>query len=243
MLNLLSNAVKYTPEKGRIDIRAEKDGHLARISVTDTGIGIKKEDQKKVFDEFVQLDRARDENLGGTGIGLALTRRLVEMHGGDIGVDSEPGKGSTFWFVLPLKQFPKGEVAAPVAQPAGSSRVPESRILVVEDNEVNISMILDALSIGGHQVIVARNGQEAIDLAVSEKPELIFMDMRMPVMDGLEATQRLRALPEFANTPIIALTATVGEDSKQKTLDAGCTDYLSKPVQISELLEILDRYL
>jgi len=243
LLNLLSNAVKYTPEKGRIDIRAEKEDPLVRISVADTGIGIKKEDQEKIFDEFSQVDRVQDENLGGTGIGLALTRRLVEMHGGEIGVDSEPGKGSTFWFALPLKPLPKKEAKEPEAQPEKSRRVAERRILVVEDNEVNISMILDALSIGDHQVTVARNGQEAIDFAISQKPELIFMDIRLPVMDGLEATQKLRAIPEFATIPIIALTATVGEDSKQMTLDAGCTDYLSKPVQISEFLDMLDRYL
>ena len=247
MLNLLSNAVKYTPEKGRVDIRAEPgEGHV-RISVTDTGIGIEKEDQDKVFDEFLQVDRVRDENLGGTGIGLALTRRLVELHGGEIGVDSTPGKGSTFWFTLPLKSISEKEAEPEEKeanhQPADSPHLAQHRILVVEDNEVNISMMQDVLSIGNHQVSVARNGQQAIDLAVSQKPELIFMDIRMPVMDGLEATRKLRALPEFATIPIIALTATVGEEAQRGILDAGCTDYLSKPVQISELLEVLDRHL
>ncbi len=117
------------------------------------------------------------------------------------------------------------------------------RILVAEDNEVNLALILDMLSIQGHEVTVARNGQEAIDLAQSHRPELILMDIKMPVMDGLEATRRLRAIPEFAQTPIIALTASTGSEAEDLQVTAGCTEHLAKPIQTKELFEVLDRYL
>ena len=117
------------------------------------------------------------------------------------------------------------------------------RILVVEDNEVNLALILAMLSNQGHEVTVARNGQEAIDLAQSHRPELILMDIKMPVMDGLEATRRLRAIPEFAQTPIIALTASTGSEAEDLQVTAGCTEHLAKPIQTKELFEVLDRYL
>ncbi|MBT3367350.1 MAG: response regulator [Nitrospina sp.] len=118
-----------------------------------------------------------------------------------------------------------------------------NKILVAEDNDVNLSMLLDMLSIMKHKVVVARNGQEAIDLAKTEKPELIIMDISMPVMDGLEATRRLRELKEFSNIPILALTASAGNDGREKCLAAGCTEHLPKPIQTKELFEALGRNL
>ncbi len=244
MLNLLSNAAKYTPEGGKIEIRILKKEDMAKIMVSDTGIGIDAEDQQKVFSEFHQTDRVRDENLGGTGIGLALTRRLVEVHGGDIGVESKAGKGSTFWFTLPLKPIDNEEPISSEEITHFQTHAPTGkRILVVEDNDVNLAMILDMLSICKHDVVVARNGQEAVDLAVANKPDLIFMDIRMPVMDGLEATQKLREKPEFADLPILGLTASAGVDGKKKCLSAGCTEHLSKPIQSKELFAAIARYL
>jgi two-component system, NarL family, sensor histidine kinase EvgS len=243
MLNLLSNAVKYTPEKGKIEVRATKHDNYIRITVSDTGMGISKEDQTKIFSEFEQVNRVRDEALGGTGIGLALTRRLVELHGGEIGVDSD-SNGSTFWVTLPLKMLRPEEKDNPkqstqLTPLASNSR----RILVVEDNEVNLSMLLDMLHIHNHQVLVARNGQEAIDLAVANDPELILMDIRMPVMDGLEATRRLRKMNKFSKVPIIALTASVGDESREKCLEAGCSEHLAKPIESKELFETMGQYL
>jgi CheY-like chemotaxis protein len=246
MLNLLSNAVKYTPEHGRVDIRAtrERNGWL-RVTVTDTGVGIANDQLEKVFSEFHQADRARDEQLGGTGIGLALTRRLVELHGGSIGVDSELGKGSTFWFVLPQ---PDNAVVTPVEPEtvetvSARSALADFRILVAEDNEVNLSMILDMLHARGYQAVVARNGQEAVNLAQQHEPDLILMDIRMPVMDGLEATARIRSIPGLSETPIVALTASAGLDSEERCLAAGCTAHLAKPIQTRELFAVLRRYL
>ncbi len=244
MLNLLSNAYKYTPQNGRIEVRILNKGDVAKFLVSDTGIGIPQEHQENIFSEFHQADRERDENLGGTGIGLALTRRLVEFHGGQIGVESEEDKGSTFWFTLPVNaQSPQQTPSVEEAPKLNDSAVSGKRILVVEDNEVNLAMILDMLSICDFKVIVARNGQEALDLTTANKPDLILMDIRMPVMDGLEATRRLRAQPEFETLPILALTASAGQEGKEKCFEAGCTAHLSKPIQSKELFEALSKHL
>ena len=244
ILNLLSNAVKFTPEDGHIKIMVQRtEGHV-RISVEDTGIGIDPDQQEIIFSEFRQADHVRDEALGGVGLGLALTRRLVELHGGEIGVESEMGKGSTFWFTLPLK-LEDGEKAgtkAKAVEMAAANPIGR-RILVAEDNVDNLDMVLDMLSIHRHKVAVAKDGQEAIDLAQSFKPDLILMDIRMPVMDGLEATRRLKAMPEFADTPIVALTASAGPDSKELCLAAGCTAHLAKPIKSDRLFAALQEYL
>ncbi|MBN1296434.1 response regulator [bacterium] len=242
LLNLLSNAWKYTPEGGSITLSIQRiNPSTIQCSVTDTGIGMDPKEADKVFSEFYQADRIRDNQMGGTGIGLALTRRLVELHGGEIGVRSQPGIGSTFWFNLPLKRIADHEFT--VTKSPGVTPIVNRRILVVEDNEINISMIVDMLSLKGHEVLVARNGKEGIDLAVKTRPDLIFMDMRMPIMDGIEATQLLRKIPEFADTPIIALTASAGIKEETRQLEAGCTAHLSKPIQSSELFSVINAYL
>jgi len=243
MLNLLSNAVKYTPVGGKIEIRFIRHEGQVKFMISDSGIGIEPKEQGKIFSEFHQADRVRDENLGGTGIGLALTRRLVEMHGGEIGVTSALGKGSTFWFSLPLKPLESNSPKIPeTAITLPDTDHPAKHILVAEDNDVNLAMILDMLSICDHKVMIARNGQEAIDLAVASKPDLIFMDLKMPVVDGLEATRRLRKKEGFGDLPIIGLTASAGEDARKKCLDAGCTEHLSKPIQSKELFETISSY-
>ncbi|MDM8554005.1 response regulator, partial [Desulfococcaceae bacterium HSG7] len=246
MLNLLSNAVKYTPEGGRVEIRAARDNDSKiRIEVSDSGVGIYDNDIEHIFDKFYQSDYAYDKQLGGVGIGLALTRCLVEIHGGSIGVESEHGKGSTFGFTLPLKEVQEQQEGT--QQDEGSGTVAKEqhghRILVAEDNETNLMLLLDMLSIQKHTVLVAKNGREAIELAQKHKPELFLMDMRMPVMDGLESTRRLRAMPEFAKVPIIALTASIGTDAEERQMIAGCTEHLPKPIQTKKLFEVLGKYL
>lgn len=246
MLNLLSNAYKYTPRNGKIIVRIVKEEKSAKIMVTDTGIGIDKADQDNIFKEFHQTNQARDEGLGGTGIGLSLTRRLVQIHGGEIGVKSDLGKGSTFWFTLPFKTLKKK--AQKIAEEEAKVETEVTgltgrRILVAEDSDVNLAVILDMLSVCGHIVIVARNGKEAIEMALANQPDLILMDIRMPVMDGLEATRRLRTLPQFKKLPIIALTASVGEVTRDKCMEVGCTEHLSKPIQSHILFRTLRHYL
>jgi CheY-like chemotaxis protein len=207
-------------------------------------MGIEPEDLKHVFSEFHQARKVREEHYGGTGIGLALTRRLVELHGGEIGVESEVKRGSRFWFTLPLRTIPRERAAVPAERlPAPVGPVQPRRILVAEDNEVNLALILDILSIHGHETLVAHNGQEAIDLAVAHRPHLILMDVRMPVLDGIEATRRLRAMPDFGAVPIIALTASTGSHAEERQLAAGMTAHLAKPIQAAELFSVLERFL
>ncbi len=245
MLNLLSNAVKYTSESGHVEIHAGnyKDEKI-KIEVSDTGIGIPGDDIDKVFSEFYQVDRKRDEQLGGTGIGLALTQRLVKMHRGEIGVKSESGKGSTFWFTLPASRNNDSSICTKNTETElPSVDIIGRRILLVEDNQVNLKMMLKTLSIKGPEIEVARNGKQAIDLAESFNPELILMDIRMPVMDGIEATRKLRSIQRFSKIPIIALSASTGIDAEHKHVAAGCTEHIPKPIQSNVLFKMLDKYL
>ncbi|MCP4699380.1 MAG: PAS domain S-box protein [Gammaproteobacteria bacterium] len=244
MLNLLSNAAKYTPEGGQVKVRVMKEGGMhVRTEIADTGIGIEPAELDNIFSEFYQADQVRDEKLGGTGIGLSLTRRLVELHNGEIGVESELGAGSTFWFTLPIKKLSSAESAQKPKKPEPKDFVRARRILVAEDNEVNLAMILDMLSIHNHKIIVARNGKEVLDLAELHNPELFLMDIRMPIMTGLEATLRLRSMPKFAKTPIIALTASTGSEAEERQITAGCTEHLAKPIRSRELFAVLQRHL
>ena len=244
LLNLLSNAVKYTNKGGKIVVRAIKEDSMFRVEVEDNGIGIDHNQLEKIFVEFHQADHVRDEQLGGTGIGLALTRRLVELHGGQIGVESEPGKGSKFWFTLPLlktaakkPQLLEGREELTAVETTGR------RILVVEDNEINLQVILAMLSIHKYEVAIAKNGREALELAQSFKPELVLMDMQMPVMNGFEATRQLRAISGFREIPIIALTASTGVEAIKQQKAAGCTAHLAKPFDLKTLRYILKTHM
>ena len=244
LLNLLSNAIKYTHKGGKIFIRTIEESSMFRVEVEDTGIGIESDQLEKIFIEFHQADHVRDEQLGGTGIGLSLTHKLVELHGGKIGVESKPGKGSKFWFTLPgnklaVKKDKKTDEKIMVE----SGSTSRHRILVAEDNEASLSLILDILSIHGHEVAIAKNGREAVELAQSFKPDLILMDIQMPVMDGLEACKRLRAIPEFATIPVVALTANAGDGPKKRHLAAGYTEHISKPVQSKAIFAVIHQSL
>jgi CheY-like chemotaxis protein len=243
MLNLLSNAFKYTPSGGQVTVQAIKEENNFKVTVSDSGIGIEVQELDKIFLEFYQAKGPHQEvQLSGTGIGLALTRRLVELHGGEIRATSTLGQGSTFWFTIPLKNSSLHEL---IEQPQLIETVEKQkngrRILIAEDNSTNLMMILEMLNVHGHQVIVARNRKEAIDLTELYKPELILMDMQMPIMDGLEATRRLRE--QLIEIPIIALTATTGADAIKQQLMAGCVEHLAKPIQSKELFNLLQRYL
>jgi CheY-like chemotaxis protein len=217
---------------------------FTKVIVSDNGIGISKADQEIIFDEFAQANRSRDEALGGTGIGLALSRRLVELHGGEIGVESKEDQGSKFWFTLPHKKVAENIKVPEISKEENISQNPTGRsILVVEDNQTNLEMIKYLLGIHNHKISVARNGKEAVSQAELIEPELILMDIRMPVMNGLVATKKIREISKFSNLPIIALTASAGEDSREECLGVGCTDHISKPIQLSELSYMLKRYL
>jgi signal transduction histidine kinase/DNA-binding response OmpR family regulator len=239
MLNLLGNAVKFT-EHGRVRIGAVRQGERVRITVTDEGIGISPDRQAQIFEEFVQAEDTTSRDHGGSGLGLAISRRLAHRLGGDLTLWSVPGEGTTLYLDLPVKEVaaPESAQAAPQAPRTGYGR--RAHILLAEDFELNrevVGMMLDRL---GHTHHAAFDGQDAMakidqSLFTGEYYDLILMDARMPRIDGLEATRRLRACGRYARTPIVGLTANVFVEDVAACLDAGMDTVLHKPVRIEEL--------
>ena len=255
LLNLLNNAVKFTPEDGRITLEvnyqapalAESNfsptltpGRL-QITVTDTGIGIAPHHLNQLFQPFVQIDSALNRQHTGTGLGLTLVQRIVELHGGQVSVTSQVGAGSCFTVELPctpstaLQDRPNrlhrmcldANLSLPPMQPL---------ILLAEDNEATVKTVSRYLSAKGYRVVVATSGEEAVALAQSKHPDLILMDIQMPGIDGLEATQRLRGDPDLAEVPIIAVTALAMAGDRERCLAAGVNAYFSKPIKFQKLV-------
>ena len=382
LINLLSNAVKFTPDGGEVwlTVEADTEDEVLHFNVIDTGIGIAPENINKLFQPFIQLDSSLSRRYAGTGLGLALVRRIVEFHGGSVSLESEPGKGSQFTITLPWKKSPQMEQNClekeqPLAQllnihqalivedsetaakqvarylgelgttahihPCGEGTVqaalrfkpdviildlllpnvsgwevlqelkanpatqdipvlvvsvvdershalalgaseyllkpfnrqglqsalskifnvpqhdnhqsvlvvmpPEKQepplILLAEDNEANITTVVDYLQLHNFRVSLARNGLEAVQMTKQHKPDLILMDIQMPEMDGLEATRRIRAEPDFSTLPIIALTALAMPGDRERCLSAGATDYLTKPVGLKKLTHLISQYI
>ena len=257
LLNLLGNAIKFT-EQGEVLLAVtgveEADGsRCLRFSVRDTGIGIPAERIGRIFEAFTQADGSTTRKYGGTGLGLTITRRLVELLGGGIQVDSQPGKGSCFHFTLPLlTQMPAASAAAVEPQaPAIVRDKPDQQvnvgleILLVEDNPVNQKLALMLLERRGYRVTLANHGRQALDLLANHSFAAILMDMQMPVMDGIEAAQEIRLLEKREHrrpTSIIAMTANAMQGDRERCLEAGMDDYITKPVKADELFERLLRW-
>jgi PAS domain S-box-containing protein len=243
LLNLLSNAVKFTTEGGIIvAVGLEGDGQkpLLRFSVTDTGCGIPAERQHLLFQNFSQVDRSITRRYGGTGLGLAICKRLVEAMGGAVGVESAVGRGSSFWFTIPLieTEAPMPMLAAKTAMPSVSAR-----ILVADDLLMNQLVVEGLLSVAGHEVTVVDNGAAAVEAASAGDYDLVLMDMEMPVMDGIAATQAIRRLEApRSRTPIIALTANAMPGEIARCRAAGMNDHLTKPVDSDALMAAVDRW-
>lgn len=245
MLNLLGNAIKFT-ETGHVDlvVRGEHDAREStpniRFEIRDTGVGISREGLDKLFGSFVQADSSITRRFGGTGLGLAICKRLVEAMGGEIGVQSEVGKGSVFWFRLPLVA---GHEPLAIQKDADETPLPPLRILVAEDNPVNRKVAAGILMEQKHQVAFAVNGKQAVEAAAQAEPpfDLILMDVHMPELDGISAARAIRRLPEpHRDTKIIAVTASLSTDGVQRCLAAGMNDYVGKPI-IPEALDLAIR--
>ena len=261
LINLLSNAIKFTWEGGSVTVEVEMDAEeqIVRFSVSDTGIGIAPENMGKLFQPFVQIDSSLSRLYEGTGLGLALVRRIVELHEGGVSFESEVGKGSRFTVAVPgmrqkkvqSTERPLSVTDCQLATVSSDAQIAESGegapdsplILLAEDNEANIETISNYLLAAGYRLVLAKNGREAIYMTQQHKPSLILMDIQMPEMDGLSATAQIRSHSDTATIPIIALTALAMPGDREKCLAAGADAYMIKPVSFKQLVKMIKELL
>ncbi len=244
LLNLLSNAVKFT-ESGTVSLycSCRSDEEKCIFTVKDTGIGIAADLREQIFIPFEQLDGSAKRRFSGTGLGLSITRKLVYLMGGSISLESEPGKGSVFTVVLPLKAAgaPEPGNEEPVIAADGDVRKNRKRILVAEDNTMNQMLMRLLLERIGHECTIAENGKVALERLRDGQYDLLLLDMQMPVMDGMETLEAIRKDPVLSGLPVIALTASAMKGDAERFIEAGCDDYLSKPIDRLLLEEKLAR--
>jgi PAS domain S-box-containing protein len=248
LINLLSNAVKFTPDNGQVTLQVQPQYEEKQLifQVIDTGIGISPEDQGKLFQAFVQIDSKLSRRYEGTGLGLVLVKQIVELHGGNVAVTSQVGAGSCFTLYLPWQPnvantiiaTPSADISTPMIMPEHTQHKP--LILLAEDNATNVETIVEYLEMKGYELILAVNGLEAVKLAHDRQPQLILMDIQMPEMDGIEATIRIRQDVTACHIPIIALTALTMPEDREKCLQAGINDYVSKPFRLKDLVEKIE---
>ena len=242
LLNLLTNGVKYTHENGSVSVEARPQGELVEIWVTDTGIGISKEDQERVFQRFTQVDSSATRTQGGTGLGLAITRELVELHGGTLRVQSKLGKGSSFIFTMPIST----EARRPAG--GGQDQLEEvltvaKAILVADDDPDILSIVSMSLEAQGYTVHKATNGREAVDLAREHHPDLMLLDMMMPELSGYEAVAELKGDPATRDIPVVGLSAKAMATDMERATDAGIDGYITKPFRIAQVMAAVEEYL
>ena len=252
VVNLLSNAIKYTPEEGELglDVTADEEEKIVRICVWDKGMGISPTDMQGLFQPFVQLDGSLARQQTGTGLGLVLVKRLVELHGGSVKVESVPEEGSRFTVSLPYTMI------QPVARKQAPARVEPLidaplvagvpvTVMIVDDNELNIEMMADFLRSQNFNVEWSLSGHDFLDRVLHVRPNLVLMDIQMPVMDGLEAIRRLRMVndPAVNSIPVIAVTALAMPGDREHCLDAGANEYVTKPVQLRDLGRMINNFI
>jgi CheY-like chemotaxis protein/anti-sigma regulatory factor (Ser/Thr protein kinase) len=236
LLNLVSNAIKFTPSGGEVGIRARQVEAWTEIAVSDTGIGIAKEDLDRLFIEFHQLETGAGRQQQGTGLGLALTKRLAELHGGKISVESEPGKGSTFVVRLPLAHHSVAEIGPPPPPAADATR---PLVLVVDDNPAAAAILAHHLDAGGFRMEVAHTGPQALQMARELKPVAITLDILLPEVDGWEVLTRLKADETTRDIPVVVVSVV---DNPTLGRALGAIDYFVKPVDGGALLSRLNQY-
>ncbi|PZO40640.1 MAG: hypothetical protein DCF19_12200 [Pseudanabaena frigida] len=266
LINLLSNAVKFTPIRGKVSlevklVRAEETSltltaefpYVLSFSVIDNGIGIAPENLNKLFQTFVQIDSSLNRQYAGTGLGLTLVKQIAELHDGYVSVTSKVGEGSRFSILLPyagkvrsnnldrVSSLPTDSLSETIGLEHNLEihEMLHPLILLAEDNQTNIETFSDYLTNKGYRLIFALNGQEAVNMAIAQVPDLILMDIQMPVLDGLGAIQQIRSKQNLSQIPIVALTALAMASDREKCLQAGADEYLSKPVKLSQLAAII----
>ena len=240
--NLLNNRHRYTDRYGHISLTVLLEGSDVIVSVADNGIGIPQEMLPFIFDMFAQAEKAPGRTQGGLGIGLTVVKQIVEMHGGRVDVRSEGrGKGSEFSVRLPVAV--SQQAVQRIDQPHEDiTSFPRRRILIVDDMRESAQVFANLLGTRGQEVEVVFDGASAIEAAIANRPDIVFIDLGMPGMNGYEVAQHLRARPEFGRTVLVALTGFVQQEARSKALKAGCDRYLLKPANIEELEQILLSY-
>lgn len=247
VLNLLSNALKFTSNGVvalKMTLSQQAEGPVVRVAIRDSGIGIDEAGLDRLFKPFSQVDASISRQYGGTGLGLTICKEIVEALGGTIGVSSDPGLGSTFWFEIPAEPAVlKQERAITLPAAPASAALPRLRVLLVEDNLVNQNVAAGYLAHLGQEVTVAADGFEALSKVASARFDIVLMDMQMPNMDGIEATRRLRALDGWPSTvPIVALTGNASESDRKSCEQVGMTDFQLKPISLAKLDAIIRKH-
>ena len=247
LANLISNALKFT-EKGHVLVRvrlvsSDDNNAMASFEVEDTGVGIEEHVKDKLFNEFTQADGSTTRKYGGTGLGLAIVRQLVEMMHGEFGVDSKPGEGSTFWFRIPLEISSEQILKQPGEFEQEFKGTLSGHILLVEDNPINQMIAQKMLEKIGLESTLAHDGQQALNMLEQNTYDAVLMDCQMPVLDGFEATRRIREQEALKTLPVIAMTANVMEGDREKCIAVGMNDYIGKPVVEAALKKTLARWL
>jgi len=241
LINLLSNAVKFT-EEGEIVLGLKEHPEGIYFYVKDSGIGIRQEKQKVIFDRFMQGHETKTKLYGGTGLGLAISKNLTEILGGMIGVDSKSGEGSTFWFILPRNEVPLKHEAALRTPTTDLRSWEEKKILIAEDDHSNYYFLFEALKDTGMEILWAKDGEETLELFRAHKDlDAVLMDINMPLINGYECTKVIKK--ERPDLPVIAQTAYAMSGEREVSRAAGCDDYLAKPIKVNELLDTLAKHI
>ena len=245
LMNLANNAMKFTPNGKSAQLHAAFEKNRLILKMIDQGIGIPEKQLERIFYAFEQAEETTTKRFGGTGLGLAISQKLVTLLGGELRVQSTLGIGSTFELILPVKVIhkPREIVSEKQRKSLPTKFDSTSKILVAEDNLMNFLMLKTMLKRMGLDIHHAENGERAVENAIRLKPDLIFMDMHMPVMDGLAATRIIRSRTNNSRLPIVALTADAFDDQRKKASELGIVDYITKPIRPEELIAVLNRYL